>query len=167
MKIREAASRVQVTAWMNLQQANRVLDGVFEHRLRTQANLSMAEYELLFRLQVAAGQPLQMSQIAAQLINSPSGTTRIADRLEKDGLIARETPRDNRRVVEVTLTKHGKRVLEKADVAFRAALHESFAAHLSERELATLRALMRKVLEGNDAWSEARCSPPIGPRASS
>ena len=162
-----ADAKEQVTAWINLQQANRVLEGVLERRVREVADLSLPEYELLFRLQVAAGHPLQMSEIAAQLLNSPSGTTRIADRLERDGLITRETPRDNRRVVRVTLTDRGRRVLEKADRVFREGLRESFAAHLTESDLDDLRRLMRKLLQGNGAWQEARCAPGLEPPAAS
>ena len=159
MTAKTSAGKLHVGAWLNLQQANRVLDGIFEHRLRAETELSMAEYEVLFRLHLAPDHPLQMSEIAAQLLNSPSGTTRIADRLEAAGLITRETPRDNRRVVRVTLTERGRRALEKADTVFREALHEAFAAHLSEADMNDLRRLMRKLLEGNGAWSEARCSP--------
>jgi DNA-binding MarR family transcriptional regulator len=153
-------------AWMNLQQVNRVLEGVLEHRVREVADLSLPEYEALFRLRIATGHPLQMSEIASQLINSPSGMTRIADRLEKDGLIERGTPPDNRRVVLVKLTDRGREVLERADQAFRRGLEESFSSHLSEGELADLRRLMRKLLEGNSAWTPARCSPGEPPASS-
>jgi len=161
-----ADTQEQVTAWMNLQQVNRVLEGVLEHRVKEVADLSLPEYEALFRLQIASGHPLQMSEIASQLINSPSGMTRIVDRLERDGLIERETPADNRRVVLVKLTDHGRKVLNRADEAFRQALRESFSSHLSEAELADLRRLMRKLLEGNSAWTPARCSPGEPPASS-
>jgi DNA-binding MarR family transcriptional regulator len=159
-------AREQVTAWMNLQQVNRVLEGVLEDRVKEVADLTLPEYEALFRLQIASGHPLHMSEIASQLINSPSGMTRIADRLEKDGLIQRETPRDNRRVVLIKLTDRGRKVLGEADEAFREALRQSFSSHLSESELAELRRLMRKVLEGNSAWTAARCSPGEPPASS-
>ena len=161
-----ADAKQQVTAWINLQQVNRVLEGVLDRRLREVADLSLPEYEALFRLQVASGQPLHMSEIASQLISSPSGMTRIADRLEKDGLIERKTPPDNRRVVLVRLTDSGREVLAAADQAFRATLEESFSSHLSEGELADLRRLMRKLLEGNSAWTAARCSPGEPPASS-
>ena len=167
MKVKAAERQEQVQAWINLQQANRVLEGLLEHRLRARTDLSLAEYEVLYRLHLAADRPLQMSEIATQLINSPSGTTRIADRLENDGFITRATPRDNRSVVRVTLTERGRRALEQADEVFRGALQESFAAHLSASDIAELRRLMRKLLEGNGAWSEARCSPGSASPASS
>lgn len=156
-------ARVQVAAWLNLQQASRVLDGAFDHRLKAAAGLSMAEYEALFRLSHSGGKPMQMAQIATQLLASPSGTTRIVDRLEREGLIIRHTPEENRRVVEINLTPKGRRILEKADRAFRGVLRETFSANLSTREIETLRVLMRKLLEGNDAWNEARCSPGLTP----
>ena len=153
------ATQEQVTAWINLHQTVRIIQARIEDRLRAQADLSWPEFEVLMRLQVAAGHPLQMSEIAAQLVGSPSGTTRIADRLEKDGLIVRETPRENRRIVRVLLTDKGKKLLAGADETFRSALQETFGDHLTDTEVAELRRELRKLLEKNGAWQEARCDP--------
>src|SRR5438309_9591429 len=106
-----------------------------EERLQKEADLSWAEFELLMRLRVSAAHPLQMSEIAAQLVGSPSGTTRIADRLEKDGLIVRETPRENRRIVRIQLTDRGRAVLADADATFRVILQETFGDHLPESDV--------------------------------
>ena len=106
-----------------------------------------------------------MSEIAAQLVGSPSGTTRIADRLEIDGLIVRETPRENRRIVRVQLTDHGRKVLGKADQTFRTTLRENFGDYLGDDEVDELRRALRHLLEKNGAWQEARCNPiPTKPR---
>jgi DNA-binding MarR family transcriptional regulator len=161
VKTKSVAAPEGVSTWINLQQANRVIEAVLETRLQSAVDLSLAEFELLMRLEVAADHPLQMSQIAAQLINSPSGTTRIADRLERASLIERETPRENRRVVHVKLTARGREVLGRGDLAFREGLQEVFGSHLSDAEVASLRSTLRKLLEGNNAWTEARCAPPI------
>ena len=154
-----AAGQDQVTTWINLHQTARVIQARLEERLRSEADLSWAEFELLMRLQVAATRPLQMSEIAAQLVGSPSGTTRIADRLEKDGLIIRETPRENRRIVRVELTEKGRNVLTAADEIFRGTLQQAFGDHLAAGEVTELRGLLRKLLERNGAWQEARCAP--------
>jgi DNA-binding MarR family transcriptional regulator len=161
LKTKSVAAPEEVSTWINLQQANRVIESALEARLQSSADLSLAEFELLMRLEVATDHPLQMSQIAAQLINSPSGTTRIADRLERAGLIERETPRENRRVVHIKLTAPGREVLGRADRAFREVLQDVFGSHLSEGEVAVLRATLRKLLEGNGAWSEERCAPQV------
>jgi len=130
-----------------------------EERLQKEADLSWAEFELLMRLRVSAAHPLQMSEIAAQLVGSPSGTTRIADRLARDGLIVRETPRENRRIVRVQLTDHGREVLSKADEVIKTNVQEVLGDHLTETEVTELRALLRKLLESNGAWQDARCAP--------
>jgi DNA-binding MarR family transcriptional regulator len=113
------------------------------------------------RLELATDHPLQMSEIADQLVGSPSGATRIADRLEKDGLIVRETPRENRRIVRVQLTDHGRKVLGEAKRTFHTTLQETFGDHLADSDLAKLRRMLRRLLEKNDAWQEARCNPTL------
>jgi DNA-binding MarR family transcriptional regulator len=160
-----AASQDQVTTWINLHQTARVIQGRIDERLRAETNLSWPEFELLMRLELAADHPLQMSEIAAQLVGSPSGTTRIADRLEKDGLIVRATPRENRRIVRVQLTEHGRKVLGEADQTFRTTLQETFGDHLGDHEVAELRRALRHLLEKNGAWQEARCDPTLAKRS--
>jgi len=154
-----AATQEQVSTWINLRQAGRVIQTRLEERLQKEANLSWAEFELLMRLRISAAHPLQMSEIAAQLVGSPSGTTRIADRLVRDGLIARETPPENRRIVRVQLTDRGRKVLVDADEIIRTNVQEVLGDHLAESEVAGLRGLLRKLLESNGAWQEARCAP--------
>ena len=155
----KTATQKQVSTWINLRQAGRVIQTRLEERLQKEANLSWAEFELLMRLRISAAHPLQMSQIAAQLVGSPSGTTRIADRLERDGLIVRETPRENRRIVRVQLTDRGREVLADADEIIRTNVQEVLGDHLTEGEVAELRGLLRKLLESNGAWQDARCAP--------
>jgi DNA-binding MarR family transcriptional regulator len=160
-------SRERLAAWLNIQQTSRVIQDLLEARLRTSTDLSWPEFQLLFRLRIVGDHPLQMGEIAAQLLASPSGLTRIADRLEQNGLITRETPRDNRRVVRVSLTERGKDVLAQADRAVGEVLRESFAEQLSEEEVGWLRRILRKLLERNGAWSDARCEPGFEPPSGS
>src|SRR4030088_3215832 len=127
-----AANRDQIRTWINLHQTARVIQAKIEGRLRAATDLSWAEFELLMRLQVSSDRRLQMSEIASQLVGSPSGTTRIADRLEKDGLIVRETPRENRRIVRVQLTQKGREVLTAADEIFRTTLQQALGDHPTE-----------------------------------
>jgi DNA-binding MarR family transcriptional regulator len=156
-----AASQERISTWINLHQTVRVIQARIDERLRTETDLSWPEFELLMRLEVAADRPLQMSEIATQLVGSPSGTTRIADRLERDGLIVRETPRENRRIVRVQLTDHGRQVVSEANQTFRTTLQETFGDHLGDGEVAELRRALRHLLEKNGAWQEARCDPTL------
>ena len=159
MKQASQFPRESVVAWVNLQQTNRVVQTLVEQKLQAETDLSWPEFEVLWRLQAATGEPLQMHDIAEQLLGSPSGITRLADRLERDGLIARETPPGNRRIVNARLTARGEAVVKRARRAFGEALTAAFSAHLSPADVATLRRLMRRLLEANGAWVESRCDP--------
>jgi DNA-binding MarR family transcriptional regulator len=159
MKSAPQTGHDSMLAWVNLQQASRVVQAMVEQRLQVETDLSWPEFEVLWRLEAASDVPLQMSDIAEQVIGSPSGITRMADRLERDGLIVRETPPDNRRVVHARLTARGQAVVGRARRVFFEGLHEAFSAHLSESDLAALRRLMRRLLEANGAWVESRCEP--------
>src|ERR1700737_3584468 len=79
----QAPSQDQVGTWINLQQTFRVIQARIDERLRAETDLSWPEFELLMRLELAAD-PLQMSEIAAQLVGSPGGTRGIAERLRAE-----------------------------------------------------------------------------------
>jgi DNA-binding MarR family transcriptional regulator len=149
----------QIVAWLNLQQTTRVIQAQLDARLREVTSVSWPEFEFLWRLRIGAGHPLRMRDLAAQLLASPSGLTRIADRLERSGMVVRETARENRREVRVTLTPRGIDVLATADRVFQDVLRESFAAHVSTEDVQGLRRILRTLLEQNGAWNGARCEP--------
>ncbi len=154
-----SASRESVVTWVNFQQTGRVIQSLLEERLQAETDLSLPEFEVLWRLEHAAEEPMQMSDIAEQVLGSPSGITRMADRLEGDGLITRETPHDNRRVVHARLTAKGVSVLGRARRVFGEALDDAFSAHLSDSDVSALRRLLRTLLEANGAWVDSRCNP--------
>ena len=50
-------------------------------------------------------------------------------------------------------------MLSKADEVIKTNVQEVLGDHLTETEVTELRALLRKLLEKNGAWQEARCAP--------
>jgi DNA-binding MarR family transcriptional regulator len=146
-------------AWDNFFQANRVIQTKLEERLELATGLSWAESEVLMRLAIAPGQRLKMIEIADQLLASKSGITRLVDRLEAAGLLVREIPPDNRRVIYGRLTPAGIDAVQRGQVVFMAGLEEAFSRHLSDAEMRHLRRILRRLLEGNGAWEEERCMP--------
>jgi DNA-binding MarR family transcriptional regulator len=146
-------------AWVNLAQAQRVIQAAVEDRLEAEAGLSWSEFEALMRLAISPGQRLKMIDIADQLLASKSGVTRLVDRLAAHGLITREVPPDNRRVIHCRITGAGLAALEKGRAIFMAGLEDTFSRHLSDEEVRQLRHILRKLLEGNGAWEDHRCLP--------
>ena len=68
--------------------------------------------------------------------------TRLLDKLEQRGLIARDRPADNRRVVRVGITDAGLALLRDLREPLRRC-HGRQLGHLSQKELKDLAALLR------------------------
>jgi DNA-binding MarR family transcriptional regulator len=150
---------------VNLVQAYRVIQAAVEERLETQTGRSWSELEVLMRLSTSPGRRLKMIDIALQLLASKSGVTRLVDRLESDGLIAREVPPDNRRVTYGRITEAGLNALRAGRAVFMAGLEDAFSRHLSDPEVGQLRHILRRLLEGNGAWEDHRCLPAFDDQA--
>jgi DNA-binding MarR family transcriptional regulator len=69
--------------------------------------LSETEFEVLLRLARTTGDRLRMSDLSAQTSLSTSGITRVVDRLERDGLVARDSCEDDRRGTWARITEAG------------------------------------------------------------
>lgn len=77
-------------------------------------NVSMAEYSVLALLGEAGPNGMRMSELAQKRLMSTGGFTRLADRLERRGLIERRRAADDGRGFTAVLTKDGKALVRKA-----------------------------------------------------
>jgi DNA-binding MarR family transcriptional regulator len=87
--------------------ANSVLTRMIDRRLREAGVVGIEVYDVLLSLEDAPEQRLRMSELADRLVISRSGITRLADRLEKDGLIQRMACPSDRRAMYCGLTEKG------------------------------------------------------------
>ena len=146
-------------AWLNLLQVHAVVGAKIEAELDAACGLSLAEHEVLLRLAHAPDDQLRMYDLSDLLLLSKSGITRLVDRLEKRGLIARELWEQDRRVIHARLSEEGRAVLERAKPVLARAVDDFFSSHLSDRDIASLRGALKRVLQANGSWAEQRCSP--------
>ena len=84
--------------------------------------------------------------IEARLLQRMPDVTRLLDRLETAGLIARHRPKDNQRTVLATLTDKGWDLVEKSHQPLLAMNRRQFP-HFSKAELDQLIVLLRKALD--------------------
>jgi DNA-binding MarR family transcriptional regulator len=77
-------------------------------------NVSMAEYSVLALLGEAGAKGMRMSDLAERRLMSTGGFTRLADRLERRGLIERRQSAIDARSTDATLTPAGRALLRKA-----------------------------------------------------
>lgn len=148
-------------AWLNLLQTYAVVSARLDAELDAAHGLSLAEHEVLIRLVQSSDRRLRMYDLADLLLLSKSGATRVVDRLEKRGLVAREVSDEDRRVVYAALTPAGTKLVGQTRALMHASVESHFARHLSDADVTALRRILRRVLEGNDAWHEQRCAPAL------
>jgi DNA-binding MarR family transcriptional regulator len=117
---------------------------------RTYDRLRALEDELFARFDLTAQQYNALRLLRAEhpgmlangLVSRAPDITRLLDRLEADGLIARERKADNRRVVEVAITGAGLALLDRIAKPLREC-HERQLGHLSAEQLRQLSELLR------------------------
>ena len=111
--------------------------------------------DLLIALQEAPGHRLRMHELASAVVLSPSGLSRLVDRLEARGLIERQPCSEDRRCQFAALTGEGVAALESAWPTYSAGILRHFGGCLSDAELETLRQLLDRLAEPPPAGDPA------------
>ena len=114
----------------------------FEDELFARHDLTAQQYNALRLLRAAQPDGLRTLELAGRLISRAPDITRLLDRLETRGLIARTRLSDNRRVVQVVLTEAGKALLDELADAVLDCAHRQLG-HLDAEQQSRLTELLR------------------------
>lgn len=111
--------------------------------------LSAQQYNALRLLRSVYPSSMQTLALGKRLISRSPDTTRMLDRLEQRHLIVRERRSENRRVVEIAITKQGLDLLDEMmrDVQ---AMHKRQLGHLNRTEQRNLIALLKRIREPHE-----------------
>jgi DNA-binding MarR family transcriptional regulator len=127
-------------------------------------DLSQVEFEVLIRLARSPDQRLRMTDLAAQTALSTSGVTRVVDRLERDGLIARHACETDRRISYAQLTKAGLTRLEETLPGHLELIEQWFTGQFCAEKLDELLAALRTVRDSLRPEATAGARPAAGAR---
>jgi DNA-binding MarR family transcriptional regulator len=116
------------------------------------AGLSGTQYNVLRILRGAGEHGLACSEVGERLISRDPDMTRLLDRMQSRGLIARSREDEDRRVVKTRITPEGLRVLAGLDEPVRE-LHRRQLRHLPARQLKQLFQLLERARGQADARS--------------
>jgi DNA-binding MarR family transcriptional regulator len=97
----------------------------------------------ILRILRGAQKPLSTLQIRERMLDKMSDTSRIVDRLLLKGLVKKAICESDRRLVDITITKKGEKLLEKLDE--RSDEMDSILNNLSIEESKTLNQLLDKI----------------------
>lgn len=119
---------------------------ILDAELQSERQLTLVWYDALVHLEDATD-GLSMTELANRILASKSGLTRVIDRMEAAGLVRRERPPEDRRVVKVLVTPKGHETLQDARAVHHRGIQEHYVQHLSQRELAALTSALEKIRE--------------------
>ena len=133
-------------AWRVFFECALALPDVLDAELQAAGCLSFRWYDVLVQLEEAE-RGVPMSDIAGRILASKSGLTRVIDRMEETGLVRRERPSDDRRVVLVHATPAGLEALGRSRAVHRDGIRRHFTEHFTERDLTRLQTMLEGVRE--------------------
>ena len=139
----------ELAAWRGMLKVHSALVKALDSELEAQHGLPLSSYEVLIYLRVAPDKRLRMAELADRTLLSRSGMTRLVDRLERDGLLRRDTCSSDARGCFAVLTERGEEVLAGARATHLSGVRRRFLAHLDAEDVAALGVAFNKVLAGN------------------
>jgi DNA-binding MarR family transcriptional regulator len=116
-----------------------------EAELLAEQDLPLASYDVLVQLAEAPGRRLRMTELADAVLLSRSGVTRLVDRLEKAGLVARCPVETDGRGVAARLTDAGLDRLRTASRTHVRGIGQHFVDRLDDADLHVLERISRRL----------------------
>lgn len=106
-------------------------------------DITSQQFNILRILRGSHPTPMSTLQIRERMLDRMSDTSRIVDRLVAKGLVKKVTCKEDRRLVDVTITEKGLKMLERLDK--RQDEMDSVLRNISEKEAAELSDLLDKI----------------------
>jgi DNA-binding MarR family transcriptional regulator len=138
----------ELRAWRGMLRAHAALTKALDADLDAAHALPLSSYEVLMYLNDAEDRRLRMRDLASSVILSRSGLTRLADRLEREGLIRRESCPSDARGAYAVLTPAGAEKLAAARATHLAGVRSLFLQLFSDAELDALGDAWERVVPG-------------------
>jgi DNA-binding MarR family transcriptional regulator len=123
---------------------------LFEDQLFQKHGITAQQYNAMRLLRAAHPHRMQTLNLAARLISRAPDITRLLDRLVERGLVDRQRPAENRRVVLIGITRAGIEMLdEMADEVIEC--HRQQLDHLKPAEMNALIKLLKRAREPHES----------------
>lgn len=135
----------ELLAWRGMLRAHSAVTKALDAELEEQHEISLTSYEVLLHLEGAPDGRMRMSDLASRLLLSRSGATRLVDRLERDGLIVRDSCPSDARGSFAVLTPAGATKLESSRRTHLAGVRRLYLDLLTAEQQEQLGAAWEKI----------------------
>ena len=119
-----------------------------DKELQQEHGLGNTEYGVLVILVTAPNRSLRLGELAVRNLASPSGISRIVDRLAALGLVEWQRDSQDGRGAHASLTDTGLRKLRELQVTHHRVARELFLGRLDERDLRRFVGIAERALPG-------------------
>jgi DNA-binding MarR family transcriptional regulator len=143
-------------AWMALIRTHTRLWDQVEVQMRRDHGLTMARCDVLAHLDMASGR-LGLSDLATSVALSPSGLSKLLDRMQASGLVRRDPDPRDARAAFAAITPQGKALVTKARHDHHLFLRGIFGSALDDSELTDVTRIMNKI--SGSGQLTADCAP--------
>lgn len=134
-------------SWRAWLAASLLLRDRLNRELQEQHGLTLADYEILVRLSELPERRMRMSELADSTLSSRSRLSHQIDRMERAGLVERQSCASDRRGANAVLTELGWTTLVAAAPDHVASVRTHLVDQLSAEDFATLGAASQQVVE--------------------
>ena len=138
-------SEAAVKAWIRLIRARDQVLGAIERDLKAGDCLPLAWYDVLLELSRAPGGRLRPYEIEKETLLAQYNLSRLLDRLEKEGLVAREPCADDARGHWVVLTEKGRAMQARTWKVYARAIQRHVGEKLDDKAAAALADLLGRL----------------------
>jgi DNA-binding MarR family transcriptional regulator len=144
-KVKSKLSDAEIRAWQAFLHAHHQVIRKLDAELRSEHELPLNDYDVLLRLARAPGRRLRMTDLAERVMMSPSGLTRVVDRLAAGGLVERERFDGDARVMLAQLTDKGRLLLRRAARTHLRGIREHFTGQMTVAQLREITAALERL----------------------
>ncbi|RLD64723.1 MAG: MarR family transcriptional regulator [Bacteroidetes bacterium] len=140
----EDSNSIHARAYFNLLKTESWIDEKIKDALKP-FDLTHAQLNALHILFENDPEPVSANELKTRILVRNPDLTRLLDRLVKKGYVKRETCPENRRKIDISLTKSGKEFFNKAHVSAKVALGNFFEKQITKKEAEELRRILHKI----------------------
>jgi DNA-binding MarR family transcriptional regulator len=133
------------SAWIALLRVPQALLGQVQTDLKREGFPPLDWYDVLLELNRQEDGRLRQKELGSRLLLARYNLSRLLDRLEKEGLVAREPCADDARGAVIALTVAGRLLREQMWPAYAAAVNNRLGQRLTVAELGQLASALSKL----------------------
>ncbi len=139
-------SKTVIRAWARLMRAQQVALSQIEKALKAAGLPPLAWYDVLLELDRIDDRGLRPFELEREMLLPQYGLSRLLDRMESAGYVARRPCEEDGRGQIVAITTSGKDLRRRIWPTYAAAIDNAVAARLTEDEAAALDDLLGRLL---------------------